>query len=175
MRTFKYIFSLIVVFLMLNGQCRLLKRENKDAENITVADNKTITQSLEIKTIEENLSGEVIILTNKDFLEKVYNYETNRDSFVYEGNLPCIIDFYADWCGPCKMVEPILKDLAKEYKGKIIVYKINTDNERALAMAFGIQSIPTYFFVTSKGDLRYTMGALPRETFVKVIDEILLN
>jgi len=132
-------------------------------------------QDIHAQTKEADGAGEVILLTKKDFLEKVYNYETNRDSFIYEGTSPCIIDFYADWCGPCKMVDPILKDLAKEYKGKIIVYKVNTDNERALAAAFGIRSIPTYFFITNKGDLRYAMGALPRETFVKVIDELLLN
>jgi len=120
-------------------------------------------------------SGEVISLTKKDFLERVYNYEKNRDSLIYEGNLPCIIDFYADWCPPCKTVEPILKELAKEYKGKIIIYKINVDNERQLATAFRIQSIPTYFFIPVEGDRVDVMGAMPRETFVKAIDEILLK
>ena len=123
----------------------------------------------------ENTSGEVIVLTKKDFLEKIFNYEKNKDSFVYEGKLPCIIDFYADWCGPCRMVDPILKELAKEYKGKIIVYKINTDNERALAQAFRINSIPTYFFIPAKGDPQRSAGAMPRESFVKVITEFLLK
>ena len=123
----------------------------------------------------ENVSGEVISLTKKDFLEKVYNYEKNQSQFVYEGNLPCIIDFYADWCAPCKIVEPILKDLAKEYKGKIIVYKVNIDKEQALAKSFGIQSIPTYFFIPSKEAPQVAMGARSREYFLKVIKELLLK
>ena len=123
----------------------------------------------------EVASGEVIMLNKKDFLEKIYNYEKNKDSFVYEGDLPCIIDFYADWCGPCKRVEPILKELAGVYKGKVLFFKINTDNERELAMAFGIRSIPTYFFIPAKGNPQLAEGAFPRETFVKAIDEILLN
>ena len=119
--------------------------------------------------------GEVITLDKADFIKKIYNYEKNTESWVYEGKYPCIIDFYADWCPPCKLVEPILKDLAKEYKGKIIIYKINTDNERALASAFGIRSIPTYFFIPAKGDPQATAGALPREKFLEIIDEFLLK
>ena len=124
---------------------------------------------------EKNEPDEVIILTKKDFIEKIYDYEKHKNTFVYEGKLPCIIDFYADWCPPCKIVDPILKDLAKEYKGKIIIYKVNTDNERELARAFNISNIPTYFFIPAKGDPRSAMGALPRETFVNVINDILLK
>ena len=123
----------------------------------------------------ETASGEVIVLNKKDFLEKIYNYEKNKDSFVYEGDLPCIIDFYADWCGPCKRVEPILKELAGVYQGKVLFFKINTDNERELAQTFGIRSIPTYFFIPAKGEPQLAEGAFPRETFVKAIDKILLN
>ena len=123
----------------------------------------------------ETASGEVILLTKKDFLENIYNYEKNKESFVYEGALPCIIDFYADWCGPCRMVDPILKDLAKEYKGKVIIYKINIDNERELARMFGIQSIPTYYFIPTKGDLQRVAGAKPRDAFIKLIDDFLLK
>jgi len=122
-----------------------------------------------------NNEGEIIYLTKKDFLEKVYDYEKNRESFVYEGTLPCIVDFYADWCAPCRMVDPILKDLAQEYKGKIIIYKVNIDKEKALASAFGIKSIPTYFFIPVNGDPQASAGAMPRESFVKVVEELLLN
>jgi len=120
-------------------------------------------------------AGEVIQLTKADFLAKIYNYEKNKDKFVYEGSLPCIIDFYADWCGPCKRVEPVLKQLAKDYAGKVLIYKINTDKERDLAAAFGIRSIPTYLFISAKGEPQSAVGALPRESFVKVIDEFLLK
>ncbi len=123
----------------------------------------------------DDISGEVVTLNKEDFLKKVYNYEKNKDSLIYEGSLPCIIDFYADWCGPCKKVEPILKELAKEYSGKIVIYKINTDKERELVMAFGIKAMPTYLFIPAKGNPQSAMGAMPRESFVKVIDEFLLK
>ena len=124
---------------------------------------------------KESDSGEVIILNKADFLQKVFNYEKNKDEWVYEGDTPCIIDFYADWCPPCKTVDPILKDLAKEYDGKLIIYKINTDNERELATVFGIRNIPTYLFVPAKGQPQSAIGAMPRESFVKVIDDFLLK
>ena len=123
----------------------------------------------------DDLTGEVIILNKADFLKKIYNYEKNKEKWVYEDTIPCIIDFYADWCGPCKIVDPILKQLAKDYKGKIIIYKINVDNERELARAFRIGSIPTYLFIPAKGDPQPAMGAMPRESFVKIIDEFLLK
>lgn len=98
--------------------------------------------------------GEVVVLNKADFLTKVYNYEKNQSEWVYEGTKPCIVDFYADWCGPCKKVSPILKELAGEYKNDIIIYKINVDNEKELAAAFGIQSIPTLLFIPAKGNRR---------------------
>ena len=123
----------------------------------------------------ESVSGEVVVLNKEAFFEKIYNYEKNPEEWVYEGELPCIVDFYADWCAPCKMVDPILKELAKEYEGKIVIYKINTDNERELAAAFGIRSIPTYLFIPAKGNPQTARGAMPRDSFVKVIDEFLLK
>ena len=119
--------------------------------------------------------GEVVVLTRADFLAKVYNYEKNPDQWVYEGDKPCIIDFYADWCGPCKQVAPILRDLAILYKKEIVVYKINVDQEQELAAAFGIQSIPTFLFIPKEGKPKMSMGALPREAFVQQIDEFLLK
>jgi len=119
--------------------------------------------------------GEVVILTKKDFLEKVFNYEKNQETFVFEGTLPCIVDFYADWCGPCRMVDPILKDLAKEYKGKINIYKVNIDREVELARLFRINGIPAYLFVPAKGKPQMRTGARPRETFIKEFNEILLK
>ena len=119
--------------------------------------------------------GEVIVLDKATFLTKVYNFEKNQNEWVYEGDKPCVIDFYADWCGPCKKVAPILRDLAILYKNDIVVYKINVDNEKELAAAFDVQSIPTILFVPVKGKLQMAMGALPREEFVKQIDSYLLG
>ncbi|MDR0395157.1 MAG: thioredoxin [Tannerella sp.] len=117
----------------------------------------------------------IVVLDKAGFLEKIYNYEKNPKEWIYEGNLPCIIDFYADWCPPCKKVAPILKELADEYKGQVIFYKINVDKERELAKAFNISNIPTFFFIPAKENPQSTAGALPRETFVKVIEEFLLK
>ena len=122
----------------------------------------------------EPIIDQVVHLTAQDFKEKVFNYETGKE-WKYEGNLPAIIDFYADWCSPCKMVAPILEDLALEYSGKIIVYKVNTENEQELASVFGIQSIPTLLFIPKEGQPQAAMGALPRQTFEKVIQDVLLK
>lgn len=111
-------------------------------------------------------------LTTQEFKEKVFNYEQNQE-WKFEGDKPCLIDFYADWCSPCKMVAPILEELAKEYDGKLDIYKIDTEAEQELAAVFGIRSIPSLLFVPKEGQPQMAMGALPKETFIKAIDEVL--
>ena len=113
-------------------------------------------------------------LTKESFLQKVFNYETNKE-WKYEGELPCLIDFYADWCSPCKMVAPILEELAEEYKGKINIYKVDTEDQQELAAVFGIRSIPSLLFCPKEGQPQMAMGALPKDTFKKAIDDILLK
>jgi len=105
-------------------------------------------------------------------LNKVFNYETNKE-WKYEGEKPCIIDFYADWCGPCKVVAPVLEELAKDFDGKINVFKVDTEAEQELASVFGIRSIPSFLFVPSEGQPQMAMGALPKETFVKAFKDVL--
>ena len=114
-----------------------------------------------------------IQLTTQEFKEKIFNYETNND-WKYEGSLPAIIDFYADWCGPCKTVAPILEDLSKEYEGKLLIYKVDTDIEQELSAVFGIQSIPTLLFIDVNGKPAMQAGAYPKHILKKVIDEKLL-
>jgi thioredoxin 1 len=111
-------------------------------------------------------------LTNETFKQKVFNYDENKE-WKFEGHKPCLIDFYADWCGPCKMVTPILEELADEYNDKIDIYKVDTEQERELAGMFGIQSIPSLLFVPKDGQPQMAMGALPKETFKKAIKEVL--
>jgi len=111
-------------------------------------------------------------LTLDTFKEKVFNFTDNKE-WKFEGTLPCIIDFYADWCGPCKMVAPILEELAKEYDGKLDVYKVNTEDQRELAGIFGIQSIPSLLFVPKEGQPQMAMGALPKETFKQAFKDVL--
>ncbi len=113
-------------------------------------------------------------LTAETFKQKVFNYETNTD-WKFEGSNPCIIDFYADWCGPCKMVAPVLEELSGEYKGKVDIYKVDTEQERELAAVFGIRSIPSILFIPKEGQPQMSMGALPKQSFEKMINEILLN
>jgi len=122
--------------------------------------------NLKFKTMEH--------LTLKTFKEKVFDYENNKE-WNYIGELPCIIDFYADWCGPCRMVAPILEELSKEYAGKIIIYKVNTEQEQQLAAMFGIRSIPSILFIPKKGQPQMMMGAMPKANFENAIKNILLN
>jgi thioredoxin len=111
-------------------------------------------------------------LTATTFKEKVFNYEIHKD-WKYAGDKPAIIDFYADWCGPCKMVAPVLEDLSKEYDGKVQIYKIDTDKEQELASVFGIRSIPSILFIPMEGQPQMSLGALPKESFKKAITDIL--
>jgi thioredoxin len=111
-------------------------------------------------------------LTKETFLNKVFNYEKNKE-WKYEGEKPCIIDFYADWCGPCKVVAPVLEDLAIDFDGKINVFKVDTEAEQELASVFGIRSIPSFLFVPADGQPQMALGALPKETFVKAFKDVL--
>ncbi len=111
-------------------------------------------------------------LTKETFKEKVFNFEVNKE-WKYEGSKPCMIDFYADWCGPCKMVAPVLEELQKEYGDSIVIYKVNTEEQQELAAMFGIQSIPSLLFVPTDGQPQMAMGALPKPTFVKAIADVL--
>lgn len=115
------------------------------------------------------------LLTKKDFLTKIADYETNPTEWKFLGDKPCIIDFYADWCGPCKMVAPILEELADEYKNEINIYKVDTEAEQELAGAFGIRSIPSLLFVPMNEAPQMAMGALPKATFKEAIEKVLLK
>jgi thioredoxin len=119
-----------------------------------------------MKTIEIN---------KEQFLQKVVNYEVNSTEWKYLGDKPAIIDFYASWCGPCKMVAPILEELAEEYGDSIVIYKVNTEKERELSSAFGIRSIPTLIFVPMGENPQVVQGAMGKADFRKVIDEVLLK
>lgn len=112
-------------------------------------------------------------LTSETFKQKVFDWEKNTD-WVYEGDVPCIVDFYADWCKPCKLIAPIMDELADEYKGKLKIYKVNTDKQRELSMVFGVKSIPAVLFVPMEGKPQMSTGALPKQTFEQVINEFLL-
>ncbi len=113
-------------------------------------------------------------LTKDTFMQKVFNFEQNKE-WKFEGELPCIIDFYADWCQPCKIVAPILDELAKEYEGKINIYKVDTEDQQELAGAFGIRSIPSMLFCPKEGQPQMAQGALPKESLIGAINDVLLK
>lgn len=150
------IFITSLVLLTLFASCK--KEDNKESQDKLKTENKMST----------------IHLTKEMFLTKVVNYEENSTEWKYLGDKPCIIDFYADWCGPCKAVAPVLEELAAEYEGKIYIYKVNTEDQQELAQAFGIQSIPTIYFCPMEGKPQMAMGALPKATLKQAIEEVLL-
>lgn len=113
-------------------------------------------------------------LTKEKFLKKVFNFEKNKD-WNFEGELPCLIDFYADWCGPCKMVAPVLEELSEEFKGQINIYKVDTEAEQELAAAFGIRSIPSLLFCPKDEKPQMSQGALPKHSLIEAINNVLLK
>jgi thioredoxin len=125
----------------------------------------------EKKNIDNN--GKVVSISKEDFINQIWDYQKNPNSFVFKGQKPAIIDFYADWCRPCKMVAPIMDELAKEYNGKINIYKVDTDDERELAQVFRIQGIPSMLFVPVEGMPQMTTGAFAKDQYVEYINEII--
>lgn len=114
-----------------------------------------------------------INLTKEEFIKKVMDYRTNPSEWNYIGDKPAIIDFYASWCGPCRMLAPIMDELAKEYAGQIYVYKVNTETETELAQLFGIRSIPSILFIPMEGQPTMTQGALPKAELKRIIEDVL--
>ena len=171
----KVLFSIIAASFLLfacsNGSATAMD----EGKNVNPAGETTLAAGG-----SEESKGKPVNLTKADFLEKVMNYEKNQTEWVYEGDKPALIDFYADWCGPCRMAAPVLADLAKEYEGKIHVYKVDTQEERELAAVFGIQSIPAFLFVPTEGRPTMSNGIAQtpeatKEMFRQMIDEILLG
>ena len=122
---------------------------------------------------KEKPTTKVVHITKADFLKKVYDFEKNPDEWKYLGSQPAIVDFYADRCGPCRQLSPVLDELAKEYSGKLTIYKVNVDNERGLATFFGIRSIPTLLFIPMKGKPQRSLGALSKTELKGIIKDVL--
>ncbi len=144
---------------------------NQEETGVTINDGGTTEKGNKASDSQ----GVVEYLSYDTFLTEVWDFESNSQEWIYEGDVPCVIDFYADWCGPCKRVAPIMDDLAAKYEGKVKIYKINTDKEKQLSSAFGIRSIPAVLFVPMKGKPMMQTGALPKDQYIKIIEDELLN
>lgn len=139
---------------------------DKKVQQETKKENNNKTEKKKMGTIH---------LTKEEFLKKVMDYENNPTEWKYLGDKPAIIDFYADWCGPCKMIAPVLEELAAEYADDIYIYKIDTEREQELAAVFGIRSIPTLLFVPMGEAPQMAQGAMPKHAFKDAIESILLK
>lgn len=126
------------------------------------------------KKEETRDSSEVVVMNKEMFLKEVFDYEKSKE-WKYKGDKPAIIDLYAVWCGPCRQAAPIMKELAKEYAGKITIYKVNVDKQKELAGLFNATSIPLFVFIPMKGDPQFIHGAADKATYKKAIDEFLLK
>lgn len=122
---------------------------------------------------QASAEGNVAYLSTADFRLKIMDYEAHQTEWVFEGKRPAVIDFYTTWCGPCKMMAPIVEETAKKYAGKVDFYKVDIEKEQELAQTFGIQSIPTFLFIPAKGKPTIQMGAMPKETFENMVNEII--
>ena len=161
------IMALIVAIVVL-GSCSNNKKSNSE--------DKTAIPTIKTKdTTKANNELATKYLSTEDFKKKIMNYDEHPQEWVFEGNRPAIIDFYATWCGPCKMTAPIIERLARKYKGQIDFYKVDIDQERELAQTFGIRSIPTFLFIPMKGQPTAQMGAMQLADFEEIIESELLG
>ncbi|MDX9782140.1 MAG: thioredoxin [Bacteroidales bacterium] len=163
MMRFKNISILLLIFTLALPACGSGKGSGEGLSNVESAGSSS---KAKVKTIK---------LTKAEFLKRVVNYEDNPNEWKYLGDKPAIVDFYADWCGPCKTLAPILEQLAAEYEGEIYIYKVDTEAERELASAFAIRSIPTMVFIPMGEDPQVAQGALPRNVIKEAIEKTLLK
>ena len=157
----KTFIAILSLFMLVS--CGNSKKENKKSEQVQKVENVVEEESL-VKNLDY-----------KTFVKKVWDIETYPDSFAYKSKLPCMIDFYADWCGPCKRVAPIMEEIAQQYEDKIIVYKVNVDKEQKLPLIFKVKNIPTVFFLPTEGQPLSLVGALSKEEYISIINKHLIN
>ena len=157
----KILVTILSVFIL--ASCGNNEKKDKKTEPIQ-EENIVVEEDTFVKTLDY-----------KKFIKNVWDIETYPDSVAYKGKLPCVIDFYADWCGPCKKIAPIMEDIAREYDGKIIIYKVNVDKEPRLSTVFKIKNIPTVFFFPKEGQPLSQVGGLSKEEYISIINKNLIN
>jgi thioredoxin len=179
----KALFAILITGSVVLAGCSDINASEKKGESVkkTAGDKSGQTEATTANNPGESSGSKgTINLTKSDFIQKVFNYEANSEEWKYEGDLPAIVDFYADWCQPCRIASPILDELAREYEGKIYVYKIDTEKERELTSVFGIQSLPTFMLIPMGGNPQVFSGIgqtpeATKEIFKQAIDEVLLK
>ncbi|MCX6158667.1 MAG: thioredoxin [Ignavibacteriae bacterium] len=164
----KHLKGTVAIFLVL-GLSVLTSCSKKEEPKTEL---KTGIKTQNVNSSKSNDKSKLEHLTKETFKTKVFDYEKNKD-WKFEGKRPAIIDFYADWCGPCKMVAPVLEEISNEYDGKVDIYKVDTEAQQELASIFGIKSIPSILFVPANGQPQMSTGAMAKDGFVKAINEIL--
>ncbi len=167
----KFLWAALACASILMASCARVTSSTQQAASPVENPSTEVTPAA---VVLDKTGGEVVIMNNQLFLDRVFDY-TNSAEWKYKGDRPAIIDLYADWCGPCRMVAPIMKDLAKEYDGKIMIYKVNVDKEKELASLFNATSIPLFVFIPMNGEPQLFRGAADKATYTKVIEEFLLK
>ena len=175
----KYITFFVLSGVIMLGACSGNPKAQSSDDSADLAEASVAVNQNEVKK-DAGDSHATIKLTKADFLAKVMNYEKNQTNWVFEGDKPALVDFYADWCAPCRITSPILEELAVEYGDKIDIYKVDTEAEQELAAVFGIRSLPSFLFIPKEGKPTMSAGIAqtPEETkqmFRNQIDELLLN
>ncbi len=170
------------IFLTLQACSSQTDNSTAKAETATVGESKNAVQAVSETNTSTDVTGisAPVYITKADFLEKIMDYEKNTTEWVYKGSLPCLIDFYADWCAPCRQTAPILDELAREYSGKIVIYKVDVQKEKELASVFGIQSIPAFLFCPVKGNPSMSAGIAgsrdeTKKMFIQQIESLLME
>jgi thioredoxin len=166
-----FLFGWLIALLLV--ACNGKSQPSNNPQVSSLSQQSSSTQGKETPaSASSKTGGQVIYLTTQDFINKVFDYRNNKE-WKFKGARPCVIDFYADWCRPCKMVSPIMEELAGEYNGKIDFYKVNTDKEQELAAAFNIQSIPSVLFCPKDGKPAMAVGAYPKEEYIRMINQVI--
>lgn len=162
----KRFFAFTTIMFLTIGAFASCNNSNKKADKTKAVENVETTEVTEPV-------AKVVELTSEEFCKNVYDINTEEGEYL--GSLPAIVDFNATWCGPCRMIAPILEELAAEYAGKIVIYSVDVDKSRDVAVAFGISSIPAVLFIPTEGDPEMTVGSRDKDTFVQQIESILLG
>lgn len=175
MKKILVLLSFIAIIAFSAEACKSKEKQQKvndDKKVVAQKDQNIDDSNNQVQDANANTEGYVIQMTSEQFKDKIYDYENNQQ-WNYKGDLPCVVDFYADWCRPCKLVAPIMEELSIEYKGKINFYKINVDNEQSVAASFGIESIPSVLFIPKSGQPQMSVGAMEKEGYVNAIKQLL--